>query len=322
MKLIRITKDSGIPLVGCIAFGIIDRGTDMIQVRPTSVCNQKCIYCSTNANNLKVHPVNYEVELNYLLEYVEEVAKFKEMLIECNIDSVGEVMAYPKIIELVKGLRKMKGVKRISMQTNGSLMTPATVKELEKAGVGQINLSINTLDVNLAKKLAGVEHYDVKKVVEVAKTIAASKIELLLAPVWMPKLNEMGEIIELAKELDAKIGIQKYEVYKYSRKAKSKPVTYWKFYDELRKLEKEHGAKLILTKEDMNIKKAKRLPTKFGEGERVQLELKCEGWWSGQMLGVGKNRVVTINNCKAKPNDLVNVKILENKNNIYLAEIA
>ncbi len=156
MKLIRITKDSGIPLVGCIAFGIIDRGTDMIQVRPTSVCNQKCIYCSTNANNLKVHPVNYEVELNYLLEYVEEVAKFKEMLIECNIDSVGEVMAYPKIIELVKGLRKMKGVKRISMQTNGSLMTPATVKELEKAGVGQINLSINTLDETLAKRLAGV----------------------------------------------------------------------------------------------------------------------------------------------------------------------
>ncbi len=42
----------------------------------------------------------------------------------------------------------------------------------------------------------------------------------------------------------------------------------------------------------------------------------------GQMLGVGKNRVVTINNCRAKPDDRVNVKILENKNNIYLAEMA
>ena len=48
-KLIKITKESGIPLLGAIAFGIIDRGTDLIQVRPTSVCNLNCVYCSTDS---------------------------------------------------------------------------------------------------------------------------------------------------------------------------------------------------------------------------------------------------------------------------------
>ena len=207
------------------------------------------------------------------------------------------------------------------MQSNGSLLTKEKIKELEKAGLDQLNLSINTLNPDLAKKLSGISHYDLSKILEVAKAVSKSKIQLLLAPVWMPKVNEMEELIELAKSLDAKIGIQKYEVYKYSRKVKSKQITYWKFYQQLKKWEKKFKVKLVLTKEDMKIKKAKRLPNKFEKDEKVQLEVKCDGWWNNQMLAVGKNRVVSVNNCKAKPGDLINVKILENKNNIYVAEV-
>jgi len=38
-----------IPLFGCIAFGIIDRGTNVLQVRPISECPLACIFCSTDA---------------------------------------------------------------------------------------------------------------------------------------------------------------------------------------------------------------------------------------------------------------------------------
>jgi uncharacterized Fe-S cluster-containing radical SAM superfamily enzyme len=41
-----------IPLVGHIAFGVIDRGTNIIQVRPTSLCNLNCIFCSVDAGPL------------------------------------------------------------------------------------------------------------------------------------------------------------------------------------------------------------------------------------------------------------------------------
>lgn len=321
MELIKILPESGIPLIGCIAFGIIDRGTDLIQVRPTSVCNFKCVYCSTNANNPKVHPVNYEVDVDYLLDYVKEVIKYKDTKIECNIDSVGEVMAYPEIIGLVEGISALKDVKRISMQSNGSFLTSKKIKSLENAGMDQINLSINTLDEKLASRLAGNPSYDLKKILQSAKCIAASKIDLLLAPVWLPKTNEMDGLIRLAKDLNARIGIQKYETYRFSRKIKAKPITYWKFYDQLRKWEKEFGQKLILKKSDMGIKKAKRLPTKFNKGEKVRLKAKCLGWWKGQMLAVGRNRVVSIDGCKANPEDLVNAKIVENKNNIYLAKV-
>jgi len=272
----------------------------------------------------KCHPVSYNVELDYLLDYVREVIKYKDVTLEANIDSSGEPMAYPKIIELVSGLKRTKGIRRISMQTNGMLFTKDKVKKLEKAGLDQINLSIESLDEKKAKELSGTSSYSLKKVLDIAELISLSRIQLLLAPVWIPKVNDedIVGIINLAKGLGAKLGIQKYETYKYSRKIKKvKPLTYWKFYDQLKKWEKEFDVKLKCTAKDFNIGRAKRLPTKFKVGEKVQLEVKCQGWLKNQMVGIGRGRAVSINNCKAPPGNLVNVKILENKNNLYVAEV-
>ena len=38
--------EDDIPLIGHIAFGIIDRGTNLLQIRATSFCALSCIFCS------------------------------------------------------------------------------------------------------------------------------------------------------------------------------------------------------------------------------------------------------------------------------------
>ncbi|MEM2002843.1 MAG: hypothetical protein QXT77_09385 [Candidatus Methanomethylicaceae archaeon] len=38
-----------LPLVGTVYFGIIDRGTNVLQIRPTTYCPLSCIFCSTDA---------------------------------------------------------------------------------------------------------------------------------------------------------------------------------------------------------------------------------------------------------------------------------
>ncbi|MFH0752576.1 MAG: radical SAM protein [archaeon] len=321
-KIIKITK--GIPLLGAIAFGIIDRGTDLLQVRPTSICNLNCIYCSTDSGpKSKIHQADYVVDLDYLMEYVKDAVEYKETSVEVNIDSVGDPLTYKQIAELIKKTSKIKNVRRISMQTNGTLLTPALLDKLEKAGLNQINLSVNTLDAKQGKYLSGTDCYDLKKVLAIAKKVAEPKIELLLAPVWIPGINDKGieEMITLSKELKCKIGIQKYEIYKYSRKVpKIKAINYWKFYDKIEEWEKKYKVKLKLTAKDMKIKKAKRLPEKFKKGEKEYAEIKCLGWIKGQMIGVARNRSITVNNCNSKIGDKVKVKILETKNNLYLAE--
>lgn len=323
-KLIHITKESGIPLIGLLQVGLIDRGTNLIQVRPTTVCNLSCIFCSTDAGpNSKVHNINYEVELDYLVEWLQEVVKFKGEGVEANIDSVGEVMTYPKIINLVSKISEIKGVSKISMQTNGNLLTKEKVDALEKAGLNHINLSINALDKELAKKLSGTLSYDLDSIIEIARYISKSKIDLLIAPVWIPKINdeEIVKLIKFAKELNCRIGIQKYEVYRYSRKAKgAKKINWWKFYKQLSEWEKEIGVKLKIGPSDFSIEKRKRLPKTFNKNDKVMVEIRAEGWLRDEMIGVADNRGVTIVNCKANIGDKIRVKILEDKNNLYIAE--
>src|SRR3990167_6776180 len=135
--LIHITRD--IPLLGCIAFGILDRGTNLLQIRATSVCNINCTFCSVDGGPLSSqHKVFYEIDCDYLLEEVARIVAIKGNDVEINIDSVGEPFCYPHLEKLVYGLRNIPGVERISIQTNGTLH-----KDIP---VDVVNLSLHALD--------------------------------------------------------------------------------------------------------------------------------------------------------------------------------
>ena len=215
------------------------------------------------------------------------------------------------------------------MQTNGTLLEGSVLSKLQEAGLDRINLSMMALEPELAKKLAGYGWYDVEKIKHVAKLIADSKIDLLIAPVYLPKINdsEIPKLIKFAKEIGAgkkwpALGIQKFEKYKLGRKPKGIGIqNWWRFYNQsIKSWEKEFGQKLILQQKDFGIEKREMLPTVFEKGEKVNVEIKAPGWLKDEMLGVAKGRVISVLNCLKKEGQL-RVKILSNKHNIYVAEI-
>lgn len=326
MQTIKITAESGVPLVGALQFGIVVRGANnMVQVRPTTVCNIKCIFCSTCANDFSVHPHNFVVDVDYLVKWFEHVAELKESSLEANIDSVGEPMTYPDLVELVSKLDKSKHCSFISMQTNGTFLTKEKIDALLKAGLKRINLSLHSLDAKKAKELAGADFFDVKTLVNAVEYAVNKDIEVNLTPVLIPGINEkdIEELIEFAKKAGCKISIQKYEVYKRSRKIKSvKPINFWKFYKQLKTWEKAHNMALKVSKQDFNIQKAAKIAKTFTTGERVMVKLAFPGWYKGDMVGIAKNRCITVQNCEKKAGDSLNVKIVDDKNEIYLAEAA
>lgn len=310
--------------MGCIAFGVIDRGTNLLQVRASTPCNLKCLFCSTGANDPEQHPTEFVVECDYLLDWVKEVCKIKGSGVEINLDSVGEPTAYPDLVKLVNGLKEITEVSKISMQTNGTLLTDEKIKQLEEAGLDHINVSIDAVDIPQGAYLRGCGTYSVQKVIETAKKINQSKIELLIAPVWLPGVNDEGikNLIKLSKELDCKIGIQKYDIYKYGRKMKeAKKINWWKFYKQLEDWEKEFGVKLKVSAKDFEIEKRNRVAEIFEKGEKIQVKIVAPGWQKGQMIGVARGRCISINDCKAEIGNNVSIKVLEAKNNIYVAEI-
>jgi len=324
LELISITKESGIPLIGCIAFGIIDRGTNLLQVRCTSFCNMNCSFCSTAAGPYsKEHKTNYIVDIDYLIEEVERVAKIKGDKLIIFLDSVGEPTSHPDFVKLVEKLKKIKEVSEVIVITNGTLLTKEKIGALENAGLTRINLSLHSLDDKKSKGLFGMVNYNIKRIIDVVNYIKNSKIDLMITPVWLPGVNDedIEEIIRFAKDNECEIGIQKYEIYKYSRKMKgAKKQTYWKFYRRIEEWEKKYEIKLKISMGDLNVEKRNRIPEVFDVGEKVNIEIVCPGWFPGQMIGKAKGRCISVNNCAKSVGDFVRVKISENKNNIYLAE--
>jgi uncharacterized protein len=330
MTHVRITAASGIPLMGSLYFGVIDRGTSLLQVRPSCGCNLNCPFCSVDAGpESKTRATSYEVETEYLLEAVEEIAGFKGEGVECHIDSPGEPMMYRRLPELVAGLKATPCVTAVSLQTNGTLLDEAKIAALEAAGLDRINLSLHALDPDLARQLAGVEWFDIGKVCGAARAVAESRIDLLIAPVYIPGINdaEIPKLIRFAQECGAgkrfpPLGIQKFEHYRYGRSPKGvKAQSWWQFFNRsIRPWEKEHGVRLQLDMErDFCTMRRQFVPLTMAKGEKITVEIRAPGWIHGEMLGVARNRVVSVYNC-GKESGQVRVKIVSTKHNIYTAQ--
>jgi uncharacterized Fe-S cluster-containing radical SAM superfamily enzyme len=328
MTHVRITEESGIPLLGSLYFGIIDRGTSLLQVRPSCGCNLNCPFCSVDAGPAsKTRATSYEVEREYLVRAVRSVAQFKGDGVECHVDSPGEPMMYRELPELIADLRQIPEVSVISVQTNGTLLDAGKIAALEAAGLDRINLSIHALDPVIAKQLAGVEWFDIDQITEAARVVARSRIDLLIAPVYIPGINdaEIPKLIRFAQDIGAgkrfpPLGIQKFEHYRYGRSPKGvKAQSWWQFYNRsIRPWEKEFGLHLQLDSvRDFCMVRRPFVPLAFSKGEKVTVEIRAPGWIHGEMLGVARDRVVSVYNCEKTAGN-VRVKIVATKHNIYV----
>ncbi len=328
MTHFRITRESQIPLIGSLYFGIIDRGTSLLQVRPSCGCNLNCPFCSVDAGpESTTRATSYEVEMEYLVEAVQEIARFKGAGVECHIDSPGEPVMYSRLPELIAELRGINEVSIISLQTNGTLLNEAKITALESAGLDRINLSLHALEPAMARILAGVDSYDIEKLTDAAKAVVRSRIDLLIAPVYIPGINdaEIPKLIRFAQEIGAgkrfpPLGIQKFERYRYGRSPKGvKAQSWWQFFNRsIRPWEKEFGIPLRLDPaRDFGTVRRPFIPLVFSKGEKVTVEVRAPGWIHGEKLGVARNRVVSVFNCE-KQSGQVRVKIVATKHNIYV----
>ncbi len=330
LQIVRISDRSGIPLIGTVAFGVIDRGTSLIQVRPSSSCSMSCIFCSTDAGpRSRTRAAEYLVDLDYLLEWYDLVASIKVSgRLEAHVDTVGDPFTYPRIYELFRELKNKKETAVVSTQTHGILLGPGDVERLEESGVDRVNLSIDSLNPAKARLLAGTSSYDVSRVIEFAKVLANSEVDLLIAPVWVPGVNDkdIPKIIEFALDIGAgkrwpPLGIQKYEEHRHGRRPPGvRPMRWRDFYRALRRWEEKYGVKLVLEPGDFGIKKDREVPKTMEVGEKVLVRVVAPGWRRGEVLGVARDRVVTVVSALGIPIGAeVRVRILRNKDNVYLA---
>ena len=216
-----VDKKSGIPLYGVDFIGVIDRGTNVIELKPLTLCNLKCRYCFVSAGD---YSNNFIIDHNYLIEKVDKIIEIKgRHNIEIHFAPYGEILLYPKLLELIEKLWEIEGIEIISMQSNGLLLNHEIIKNLEKVNLTRINISLNSLTEEKAGYLCNCKDYKMKSLLKNIDALIASKIDVLLAPVWFPGVNDedIEEIIKFIiglrkqshPERNLQIGIQKYLYY-------------------------------------------------------------------------------------------------------------
>ena len=322
-----IHQSSGIPLIGTNYFGLVDRGSNIIEVKPITSCNISCIFCSVDEGPKSRRKVDFVVEKDYLVDEFRKIVEFKKSQnIDAHINAQGEPTLYSDMVELVRDIMSIPGVKTSSIDTNGLLLTKQNIDELAEAGLTRINLSLHALDTKKATYLAGYP-YNLNKVLEIARYIPTTKMDLIIVPVWMPGYNdeELPKLAKSAVEIGAgkncpPIGIQNMLNYRFGRNP-AKEASMDIFYAKMKELEQKYGIKLIFDKHAFNIEDLPELPKPFKKGQIIEAEVILPGRLGNEMIAVAKERLISIPECFKEIGSKVKLKIKRSKHNIFLGEL-
>ena len=315
-----IHSNSGIPLIGTTYFGLVDRNTNIIEVRTITGCNIDCVYCSVDE---KQRSRDFIVEKDYLIDEFKKLVAIKSCdNIEAHINPQADPFLYADFVPMINDLHSIQRVKIISVNTNATFLTEKLIDELAKAGLTRINFSINTFRKELAHKMAGAQ-INISRIKDLTE-YASKKMDINIAPVYMHGWNDedLDELIQFAKKLQTetsfkvKVGIQNFLVYKHSKKP-VKQVSWVNFYKMLDELEKKYEFDM---KPDFGIVNTKPLPLPFRKGDLIEAEVKCDGRFPGEKIAVAKDRSIVVRNCHKEGK--IRVKLTRSKDNIFVGVLA
>ena len=143
-------------------FDRFDRNLNYLRISVTDRCNLRCIYCMPEEG---IKLFRHEEILTF-----NEIAGFTKVAVSKGVTKVritgGEPLVRKGITALVRMISDIKGIKDLSMTTNGILLKQYA-NELRAAGLQRINISLDTIDAgkfktitrngNVSEVLEGIE---------------------------------------------------------------------------------------------------------------------------------------------------------------------
>lgn len=188
----EICKRQGSPLED--SFG---RRIDYLRVSVTGRCNLKCVYCVPKAG------VRHVPESGILSS--GEIARFVSVVKRFGLRKVrltgGEPLLRPDIVLLVS-LIKATGIRDLSLTTNGIRLADMA-KDLKKAGLNRVNISLDTLDPGKYRAITGGG--DIRRVLEgIKEAEGAGLYPVKINVVPLPGItdDEIGRFASLTFDKD------------------------------------------------------------------------------------------------------------------------
>lgn len=158
------------------------RPINYVRIAVTDRCNLRCFYCMPEEG------IQYMPKKDLLT--FEEIEKLVTLLAAMGISKVrftgGEPFVRKDFMKLVNAVAAISGIQDIHLTTNGVLTAPY-IKELKKAGVQSVNLSLDTLDKAKFKTITRRDEFD--NVMETLHLLIEEKIKVKLNAVVMDGKN-------------------------------------------------------------------------------------------------------------------------------------
>ena len=123
------------------------RNIHYLRISLTDHCNLRCVYCM---------PEDMTFRPNAELMQDDEILTLTRLFASLGIDKIrltgGEPTLRKNVVELVRDISAIEGIRSVSMTTNGLLLSKLA-QPLADAGLERVNISIDTLDPEKFKRL-------------------------------------------------------------------------------------------------------------------------------------------------------------------------
>ncbi len=151
-----------------------NRKIDYLRISVTDRCNLRCVYCMPE-EGVELMPREEILSYDEIVDVVKEGVSRGITKIRL---TGGEPLVRKDIVELVQRITDVKGVKDLSMTTNGILLSKFAGK-LKAAGLHRVNISLDTLSPNrYAEITRGGNIEQVFEGIDAAKKAGLSPIKI------------------------------------------------------------------------------------------------------------------------------------------------
>lgn len=150
------------------------RKINYMRLSITDLCNLRCVYCMPEEG---VEKRPHKKNLSF-----EEMICLVNAGVALGIDKIrltgGEPLVRHGIVELVKEIGQIEGIKDLTMTTNGILLAKYA-KDLKAAGLNRVNISLDTFDPEKYHKITRWGHVeDAFAGIEAAKEAGLNPIKI------------------------------------------------------------------------------------------------------------------------------------------------
>lgn len=169
-----------------------------LRISVTDRCNFRCTYCMPK----EIFARDFEFLKREELLTFEEIARVAKIFVQCGVEKIrltgGEPLLRRDIPRLIEMLARTRGLRDLTLTTNGSLLTKELAQSLKDAGLNRITISLDSLDDATFRAMNDVQ-FPVGKVLEaIDNAVAVGLAPVKVDAVVRRGVND-GDIVALAR---------------------------------------------------------------------------------------------------------------------------